>query len=217
MSILSSTSQFPELTSLPPALKEKGKKNNIHLGTFKCKTKQTQISYHIGLTYNGHLFNIHYMCLVWFFLHASLSSCISQVHGQKKRQKEMHLQFYLKFIQLLKCFLTFSFDVKLLGAVDNFKLSQSSQMIERASPACFPQLFPQVTTRQPSPLGHQPGRYHSQHIIREQGQRDRPISTRTYALSNIYLLILSFMHRTHSVIDCIGACGERKPNFLLLQ
>lgn len=121
----------------PPALKEKGK-NNIHLGTFKCKTKQTQISYHMGLAYNGHLFNRHYMCLVCFFLHASLSFCISQVHGQKKRKEEMHLQFYLKFIQLLKCFLTFSFDVKLLGAVDNFKLSQSSQMIERASPVCFP-------------------------------------------------------------------------------
>lgn len=135
-----------------------------------------------------------------------LTPFLYQSHACVERKKCTWLP-YLNFIQLLKCFLPSCLRVKLSGAVDNFKLPLPYQMIEGAIPACLPSLLPQVTTRNPKPMGRQPSMCHSQQITREQGYRYRPIGTVTYVLSNRYLTLLLFIHSTHSMKGCIGAWG----------
>lgn len=151
------------------------------------------------------------MCLFWFFLSPPLSFCISQVHGQKKRKKEMHLQFYLKFIQLLKCFLTLSFDVKLSGAVDNFKLPTILPNDRKSKSSLFPTAVSLGHHQTSQPLGSS-ARQVSLTADNQRTRIERQIHQHCNICTEQHLSGHSFTHPQNPLSDRLHwSFGERKP------
>lgn len=134
---------------------------------------------HILLNYTTSTVGIYStdIYVTWFFLHISLFF-LYWLHARLERRKNRNVLVLLfEFIQLSESFLPLCLSMKLSRAVNNFKLLLSYWLAEWTSPACFPLLFPLVTIKSPSPLGHLPGTAYSQDITREQRQRDRSTIT----------------------------------------
>lgn len=147
--------------------------------------------------------------VTWFFLHISLFFFLYWLYARLERRKNRNaLVLLFEFIQLSESFLPLCLSMKLSGAVNNFKLLPSYWLAEWTSPAYFPLLFPFVTIKSPSPLGHLPGTA-SLTAYNQRAKTKRQIHNHC-ASSNGFLIIL------YSSLVCTqwkdaDVCGRTKP------
>lgn len=118
----------------------------------------------------------------------------------ERRKNRNALVLLFEFIQLSESFLPLCLSMKLSGAVNNFKLLRSYWLAEWTSPAYFPLLFPFVTIKSPSPLGHLPGTA-SLTAYNQRAKTKRQIHNHC-ASSNGFLIILLFIPGVHSMKGC---------------